>query len=79
MEVCLLGFPLERDVHDHLSFDTEVRHVQVEQLFYPRFEIQVREEDDDSMVYRDLDGVTRKLLRKESTMISPERRLPIRG
>jgi uroporphyrinogen decarboxylase len=62
------GFPLERDVHEHFHLDHEVGLVAVEQLFCPRFEPAVIEEDEESMVYVDLDGVTRKLLRKESTI-----------
>jgi uroporphyrinogen decarboxylase len=62
------GFPLERDVHNYFGFDREVRLVQVEQLFCPAFEVEVLEEDKESMVYIDLDGVKRKLLRKESTI-----------
>ena len=62
------GFPLERDVHEYFHMDQEVRLVEIEQLFYPRFEPEILQEDEGSMVYIDLDGVTRKLLRKESTI-----------
>jgi uroporphyrinogen decarboxylase len=62
------GFPLERDVHNYFGLDGEVRLVQVEQLFQPAFDIEVLEEDEESILYIDLDGVKRKLLRKESTI-----------
>jgi uroporphyrinogen decarboxylase len=62
------GFPVDTDISDYFQFDKPEALVNVEQLFCPQFEIRVVEEDEDSMVYVDLDGVTRKLLRKESTI-----------
>jgi hypothetical protein len=62
------GFPLDRDVHNFFGLDMEVRLAQVEQLFCPTFDVEILDEDDDSIVYIDLDGVKRKLLRKESTI-----------
>lgn len=64
------GFPLERDVHDYFSFDPEVVRVDIEDVFYPRFEPDVIEEDNDYLIYRDLDGVIRKFLRKNSVIPS---------
>jgi uroporphyrinogen decarboxylase len=62
------GLPVDTDVSDYFCFDNPEVLVNVEQLFCPQFQIRVLEEDEDSMVYVDLDGVTRKMLRKESTI-----------
>jgi len=62
------GFPVDTDISDYFHFDAPEVLLNIEQLFFPRFDIQVLEEDEESLVYIDLDGVTRKLLRKESTL-----------
>jgi uroporphyrinogen decarboxylase len=62
------GFPADYDVSDYFHFDKPEVLINVEQLFCPQFQIQILEENEDSMVYVDLDGITRKILRKESTI-----------
>ena len=62
------GFPLDHDVADYFGFDKSEILVNVEQLFWPRFEPQILEEDDDFVLYVDLDGVTRKHQKRESVI-----------
>jgi hypothetical protein len=62
------GFPLDHDVADFFGFDKSEILAHVEQLFCPQFEPQILEEDDDFVVYVDLDGVTRRLQKKESVI-----------
>ncbi len=62
------GFPQDKDIASYFSFDKPESLVLVEQFFYPQFEVEILEEDDDSMMYIDLDGVTRKYLRQEATI-----------
>jgi hypothetical protein len=64
------GFPLERDVHDYFSFDPEVVRIDIEDVFCPRFEPEVLEEDPEFIIYRDLDGISRKFLRSNSVIPS---------
>lgn len=44
------GFPLDHDVADYFGFDKSQILTHVEQLFYPRFEPQVLDEDDDFVI-----------------------------
>lgn len=62
------GFPIDIDVGDYFNFDKSVILVDVEQMFYPRFEIKTLEEDDSKLTYIDLDGVKRVFLKKEATI-----------
>jgi len=48
--------PLDYDVADYFGFDKSQILAHVEQLFYPRFEPQVLDEDDDFVIYGDVDG-----------------------
>lgn len=62
------GFPLDSDVRNALGMDGPQRLVDVNLLFDPVFEIKVLEEDETSLLYVDLDGVTRKFLKSEATI-----------
>ena len=62
------GFPIDIDVGNYFNFDKSVILIDVEQLFYPHFEIKTIEEDDAKLTYIDLDGVKRVFLKKEATI-----------
>jgi len=62
------GFPLDHDVADYFGFDRSQILAHVEQLFCPRFEPKMLDEDADSVIYVDIDGVTRKLQKRESVI-----------
>lgn len=62
------GLPLDKDVNKYFGFDKAAILVNVEQLFYPRFEIKILDEDDKFLVYIDIDGITRKYAKQESTI-----------
>ena len=64
------GFPLDYDVADYFGFAKSTILVNVEQLFCPRFETRVVDEDEDYVIYVDLDGVTRKFQKEESVIPS---------
>lgn len=54
------GFPADFDVRKELNMDYGQRLVDVNLLFEPMFEYKALEEDEHSLLYRDLDGVIRK-------------------
>jgi hypothetical protein len=64
------GFPLDDDVKTALHMDKSQILVNVNLLFYPMFELQILEEDDHYLTYRDIDGVKRKFI-KETGVIPP--------
>jgi len=65
------GFPIDTDVHDYFGFDESVRLIDAEHVFYPRYEPEILAEGDGYIIYKDMDGVTRKFLQKESVVPSP--------
>ena len=62
------GLPEDIDVGDYFNFDSSVSLIEVEQLFYPHYKIELLDEDDKKMTYIDIDGVKRVLMKKESTI-----------
>ena len=62
------GFPLDKDVAGYFNFDKSEISVNVEQIFWPHFNIKILDEDEKSLTYIDLDGVKRKYLKKEATI-----------
>lgn len=62
------GFPLDTDVRDYFSMDQTQQMVDVNLLFCPMFEPRVDAEDEGSYTYTDIDGVTRKFLKKQATI-----------
>lgn len=62
------GFPIDIDVGDYFNFDKSVILIDIEQLFYPHFEIKILDEDSSKFTYVDLDGVKRVFQKKESTI-----------
>ena len=62
------GFPLERDVEEHLGLDKGIRLIDVNLLFYPMFEPSIESEDDDFLTYNDIDGCKRVFQKNESTI-----------
>jgi len=62
------GFPLDTDVRDFCGMDQTQRMVDVNLHFCPMFESEVLSEDDESMLYTDIDGVTRKFLKEQATI-----------
>lgn len=71
------GFPIDTDVRDQFKLDYSQILLNINLLFYPQFEIQVLEENENYMVYIDLDGVKRKFL-KETATIPSSLEYPIR-
>ena len=64
------GFALDQDVKDYFGMDQTQQLVDLNLFFYPMFDLEVIEEDDDHLKYRDLDGVVRIYLKKTATMPS---------
>ncbi|MBM3707372.1 MAG: hypothetical protein FJW69_03370 [Actinobacteria bacterium] len=62
------GMPLATDVMEYFNFDKTGILVEVEQLFYPPFEIEILEENEKFLIYIDLDGVKRRFQKKEATI-----------
>jgi uroporphyrinogen decarboxylase len=66
------GFPLDDDVKNHFHMDDSQILVNVNLLFHPMFESKIIEEDENHLVYIDLDGVRRRFLKETATMPSGE-------
>ena len=64
------GFPLDSDVRERFGLDSSQRLVDVNLLFCPMFEERIFEDDEKRLVYLDVDGVTRILLKEQATMPS---------
>jgi len=62
------GFPLDYDVKHHFGMDYTQRLVNVNLLFCPLFDIEVFDEDDNKLIYIDIDGVKRVFLKDEATI-----------
>lgn len=62
------GFALDLDVADYFGFDKGTALVHVEQLFCPRFEPRILNEDEKFLDYVDIDGVTRRFQKIEAVM-----------
>ena len=62
------GFPLDKDVRAHFGMDYMQRAVDVNLHFHPMFESRTVAEDEDSLTYTDIDGVTRKFLKEQATI-----------
>jgi hypothetical protein len=62
------GFPLDRDVRDRFGLDPSHRLVDVNLLFAPMFEVEILDETDRTLKYRDIDGVKRIFLKEEATI-----------
>lgn len=62
------GFPVDTDVRDHFGMDQQHRLVDVNLLFDPMFEVQIIEENERILKYRDIDGVKRIFLKEEATI-----------
>jgi len=64
------GFPLDSDVRDYFDMDQTQKLVDVNLLFYPMFEPKTVEEDERSLKYVDVDGITRIFLKETATLPS---------
>ena len=64
------GFALDQDVKSRFGLDPCQQLVDVNVLFYPMFEAKTLEEDEEKLLYQDVDGVTRLFLKKSATMAS---------
>ena len=62
------GFPLDKDVRAFCGMDGPQKMVDVNLHFCPMFESRVLDEDEDSLLYTDIDGVTRKFLKAQATI-----------
>ena len=71
------SFPLDYDVRQYFGMDYPLRLVDVNQIFQPMFKVEVLEDNENQMLYTDIDGVTRRFLKAHATMPSGER-YPIR-
>jgi len=72
------GTPLDNDVKNYFDLDKSKILVNVNLLFSPMFEVKIRKEDEDSLTYQDVDGVTRTFL-KDSATIPAAIEWPIKG
>lgn len=64
------GFGLDRDVRDYFEMDQTQQLVDLNLFFFPMFEPETIEEDDEKLKYLDIDGVVRLFLKKSATMAS---------
>ena len=62
------GFPIDSDVRDFCAMDSTQRMVDVNLHFCPMFESRTVSEDESSLTYVDIDGVTRKFLKEQATI-----------
>jgi len=58
------GFPYDNDIRNTLQLDSPQRIVDVNLLFEPVFSVEKIDETEDFLIYRDLDGIKRKYLKK---------------
>jgi len=58
------GFPLDNDVKDTLDMDKGQILLNANLLFCPMFEPKIIEEDDEHLIYVDIDGVTKQFMKK---------------
>lgn len=65
------GMGLDSDVKDYFHMDQTQRVIDVNLLFYPMFDVEIREEDEEKLIYRDLDGVVKYFLKSSAVMPSP--------
>ncbi len=64
------GFPLDTDVRDYFEMDKGQILINVNLLFYPMFEVEILEEDEEHLIYKDLDGVKRHFLKETAVLPS---------
>jgi uroporphyrinogen decarboxylase len=62
------GFPYAWDVADCFGFDKSTALIPVEQLFYPRYEPRILDEDDRFLNYVDIDGIIRRFQKDEGVI-----------
>jgi uroporphyrinogen decarboxylase len=62
------GFPLDHDVRDYFGMDFTQRLVDVNLHFCPMFEVKVHDENEQKLIYTDIDGVKRVFLKDEATI-----------
>lgn len=58
------GLALDSDVREHFNMDYTQQIVDVNLLFYPKFPVEVIEDNDDVFKYQDIDGVIRLYLKE---------------
>ncbi|MGA2478819.1 MAG: uroporphyrinogen decarboxylase family protein [Spirochaetia bacterium] len=63
------GFALDEDVRSACAMDKGQVLVEADLLFHPRFDVQILEETDESLLYVDIDGVKRRF--SKSTGVIP--------
>ena len=64
------GFALDYDVKDYFNMDQTQQLVDLNLFFYPMFDPEIFEEDDERLRYLDVDGVERIFIKKSATMAS---------
>lgn len=57
------SFPMDDDVKDILNLDKNQILVNINLLFHPLFDIEIIAEDEETLIYVDIDGVTRKFIK----------------
>lgn len=62
------GFPLDHDVRRHFNLDYTQRLVDINLHFCPMFDVEIINEDDNRLIYIDIDGVKRLFLKDEATI-----------
>ncbi|MHB1484697.1 MAG: uroporphyrinogen decarboxylase family protein [Saccharofermentanales bacterium] len=64
------GFALDNDVKTYFNMSETQQLIDLNLFFYPFFDPETIEEDDERLKYRDIDGVVRIFLKKSATMAS---------
>ena len=62
------GFPVDTDAREFFGMDQQLHLADVNLLFDPMFEVQIIEDNDRLLRYRDIDGVKRIFLKEEATI-----------
>ena len=65
------GFSLDQDVMNATNMDRGQILVNVNLLFHPMFDVEIIEEDDDQLIYRDVEGVKKQFLKDSANYPSP--------
>ncbi len=63
-----MGYALDRDVKNHFGMDETQYLVDLNTMFHPLFEPEIIENNEEHLVYVDIDGVTKKYLKEEGVL-----------
>lgn len=65
-----MGYALDYDVRDYFGMDETQYLIDLNLLFCPAYEVKIFENTEDSLLYQDMDGVTKYFLKKPAVLPS---------